>query len=181
MVDLEKYDDEKRKIIEEILSNKGLKKPITVNNNYDEYLNIEFRCSKTKRNFNCLFGKKNNEKYKIIKTFKDTDNLKSISSGEIKTSLSSKDFDINDLNFINYICPHCSSNTFVKCGCSKLGCQGIVKIVSGQDIYTCPWCGNTGPITGYIKEVTGTKQKERKSLNHRRQINSPESFKMLED
>jgi len=181
MVDLEKYDDEKRKIIKEILGNKEIKKPVFDNRNYDKYLNIEFRCSKTKRNFNCLFGKKNNDKYKIIKILKDTDNLKSISTSEITTSLSMKDFNIKDLDFINFTCPYCSINTFAKCECNKLGCQGIVKIINEKNIYTCPWCGSTGPITDYIKEVTGTKQKKDNPSNHRRQIDSSESLKMLED
>jgi len=181
MVNLEKYNNEKRKIIEEILGNNGIEKQSFYNKNYDEYINIEFRCSKTKRNFYLLFGRKNSEKYKIIKIIKDTDDIKAISSSDIKTSSSISDFDIDNIELTNFICPYCSNNAFAKCECNKLGCQGIVEIIDKKNIYTCPWCGSKGPITGYIKKVSGTKQKKENLSNPKKQIDSKGPFKMLKD
>lgn len=41
-------------------------------------------------------------------------------------------------------CPYCGDDSFVLCGCGKLGCY---RNING-DIYECPWCGSRGRVTG---------------------------------
>lgn len=46
-------------------------------------------------------------------------------------------------------CPHCGASHIVKCGvCGKAACwDGLHSTV------TCPWCGSTGQIGGYIESL----------------------------
>jgi len=43
-------------------------------------------------------------------------------------------------------CPHCESPGFTQCGCEKIGCSGGVEKRGKAEIYTCPWCGDTGEL-----------------------------------
>src|SRR2546426_275993 len=47
-------------------------------------------------------------------------------------------------------CPNCGAGDFVSCGrCGQLGCWD-----SASAIFTCPSCGNSGPVEGLIDRVT---------------------------
>lgn len=48
-------------------------------------------------------------------------------------------------------CPYCGSDGFVRCGrCEELSCHDDT-----WEIFNCPRCGNSGPITGTIDNVSG--------------------------
>lgn len=47
-------------------------------------------------------------------------------------------------------CPSCGASTFARCGrCAQLACWD-----SSWDVFRCPHCGNSGPITGTIEAVS---------------------------
>ena len=52
-----------------------------------------------------------------------------------------------------YRCPFCGQNSFVHCGrCGGLTCY------SGDGLFTCDHCGNTGKVEGRIDTLTGDKR-----------------------
>jgi hypothetical protein len=48
-------------------------------------------------------------------------------------------------------CPYCRADGFVRCGrCQELSCHDDT-----WEIFNCPRCGNSGPVTGFIESVSG--------------------------
>lgn len=45
-------------------------------------------------------------------------------------------------------CPYCGNNNYVYCCCGKVSCHN-----SNDEIFTCPWCGNSGPLSGPVTEM----------------------------
>jgi len=45
-------------------------------------------------------------------------------------------------------CPYCGNNNYVYCCCGKVSCHN-----SNDEIFTCPWCGSSGPLSGPITEM----------------------------
>ncbi len=41
-------------------------------------------------------------------------------------------------------CPYCKTKYFVICKCGRLSCNN-----SESELFTCPWCGNSGRLTVY--------------------------------
>lgn len=47
-------------------------------------------------------------------------------------------------------CPSCGSSAFVRCGgCARLACWDRT-----WDIFRCPHCGNSGPVSGNIESIS---------------------------
>jgi hypothetical protein len=63
-------------------------------------------------------------------------------------------------------CPHCGGGgNFVLCHCGGLSCQGAVRRERGKVLHKCPWCGNEGAITGYIKTVSAEESTARRDTS----------------
>jgi ribosomal protein L37AE/L43A len=171
MPDIEKFNDEQKKVITEILSKSGLHDARVESGSISEAINIEFKCSKTMRRFVLVFSRMNqNEKYKIVKTLKDIDFMGPKGSG---TTVRPTTANINDFDTTDFLCPYCNDpnlpspkKTFYKCGeCDMLSCGGGVNIEGDKVFHTCPWCGVKGMVSGHIKNLTGTQhQHEASSL-----------------
>lgn len=66
-------------------------------------------------------------------------------------------YDKNEINGIISLdinvypgCPHCFSKLIFKCSCGQVGCCD-----SPNQIVTCPNCGMTARLNGYIKRLKG--------------------------
>lgn len=45
-------------------------------------------------------------------------------------------------------CTSCKAPSFVRCGCGELGCW------DGESrMFHCPWCGQSGALSGYITDL----------------------------
>lgn len=48
-------------------------------------------------------------------------------------------------------CPYCGADGFVRCGrCRELSCHDDT-----WEVFRCPRCGNSGPVSGHIDSVSG--------------------------
>jgi len=47
-------------------------------------------------------------------------------------------------------CPHCGTGYFFVCGCGKLSCMK-----AGEREVTCPWCGQSGELSGQATSMDG--------------------------
>jgi len=162
MSDLQKFDEEQKNIISEILKRSDSNNSQRFDKVYRENVAINFKCTKTYRTFDILYGRDNyNEKYKQLKVIKDVDTITSIATAKQSNTSDSLNIDINQFDFDDFYCPYCNSKNFCKCGsCGKLICCGAIEKQSDENYIRCAWCGERNIIRGYIDKLSASNRKE---------------------
>lgn len=184
MSNLQKFDDEQRKIINDILKKNNEPKNIIFDKNYKEIISITFKCSKSFRPFNVLFGRENYDlKYQILKTLRDTESMGDLNISSPIVENSSINLDIDLFNFSYFNCPYCESNNFCQCSCQKLICMGAVEIKDNKQYIVCPCCGTKTIIEGHIQKLTASKQSKLTNAISQgkefKEIGPPKNYKSL--
>jgi hypothetical protein len=148
---------EKRQKQKEILDR--IRKRAEPGKTTSESLELDFRCSATKREFIVLLERKHPDRvYRVVRIATE-DTVPHPSSG---LSRAAKELDINvdEIEYGSIKCPYCEGGnwSFIKCGCGKLSCAGGVKECGDKYRHVCPWCGTAGFIKGDIEKVSGKMQ-----------------------
>jgi len=161
MSDLQKFDEEQKKIISEILKRNDNNSSLSRDKIYRENISITYKCSKTNRNFDIVYGRDNyNEKYKQLKIIKDVDKTSLGVSSNKSYSSHSLNIDINQFELDDFYCPYCNSKEFCKCSCGKLICCGAIEKQNNEDYLKCTWCGVRSVIKGKIDKLNASNHKE---------------------
>ena len=164
MIDLQKFDEEQKKIINEILKRNSSPSSISSNQTCKENVSITYKCTKTQRVFNIIYGKDNyNEKYKQLKVVKDVDSTNFSTTNKQSHTISSLNIDINQFELDDFCCPYCNSKDFCKCSCEKLICTGAIEKQNNEDYLKCAWCGARSIIRGHIDKLSTNNHQENTS------------------
>ena len=121
-----------------------------------EFLELELRCSVTKRDFVVLFERNYPDKaYKMVRTI--TSETASYFGSSSLSATPTLDIDIDEIECSSIKCPYCEGGRWhlVKCGCGKLSCAGGVKDQDGKYLHICPWCETEGYVEGEIEVMGG--------------------------
>ncbi|MCL2185142.1 MAG: hypothetical protein FWB86_04705 [Treponema sp.] len=97
------------------------------------------KCSKTKKLFGMRVEKRGKEWVRTWAFPLDESTAKNEGFAANKVSVGGADSEYPG-------CPHCKNGGFVLCGCDKVGCSGGIRKEGNLEIYTCPWCGNSGAV-----------------------------------
>lgn len=157
MSNLQKLNDEQKRIINEILKKNNNSSSLSQNKIRKENISVTFKCTKTHRIFNILYGRDSyNEKYKQLKIIKDIDMVAYKDSNKKSYSEKSLNFDINLFDLTDFICPYCKSKDFCKCHCGKLICSGAMEKQNSEKYLLCNWCGARSQIRGQIDKLSAS-------------------------
>jgi hypothetical protein len=124
-----------------------------------ESLELDFRCSATKREFIVLLKRKHPDRvYRVVKIA--TEDTVSHPDSGLSRTVKALDIDVNEIEYGGIKCPYCKGGnwSFIKCGCGMLSCAGGVKEYEGKYLHVCPWCGTEGYVKGEIEKVSGKMQ-----------------------
>ena len=121
-----------------------------------ERLELDFRCSATKKGFTVLLERKRPDRvYKVVEIAKkETASRAGTASSAAPKAL---DLDVNEIEYDGIKCPYCGGGRwlFIKCGCGMLSCAGGVEEYEGKYRHVCPWCGSEGHVKGEIERLSG--------------------------
>jgi DNA-directed RNA polymerase subunit RPC12/RpoP len=161
MNDLQKFDEEQKKIISEILKRNNSSSSVSSNKTCKENVSITYKCTKTHRVFDIIYGRENyNEKYIQLKVIKDVDTKTFSVMDKQSNTTSSLNIDINQFELDGFHCPYCNSKEFCKCSCGKLICSGAIEKQNNEDYLRCTWCGVRNIIKGKIDRLHASNHKE---------------------
>jgi len=103
------------------------------------------RCSRSKQGLGIRFERRGEDQWQATWSFAIKETIAK-REGYAKTQMTGS-FSVAE-SFPG--CPHCSAPSFYRCGCGKLACwNGESRTV------TCPWCGQTGELSGAITSLDG--------------------------
>jgi predicted RNA-binding Zn-ribbon protein involved in translation (DUF1610 family) len=117
----------------------------------NEAVFYEIKCRSNKKDFYLRYDFAYDEKWVLtygLKSLPAEDARESSAFGNRKSTI-----DISQARTgPQYKCPYCGTRGFVRCGsCGKLTCYDH----SGH--FTCAHCGNSGAVSGQIKDMDGSK------------------------
>jgi hypothetical protein len=148
---------ERRQKQKELLD--GIRKKAEAAMTASERLEVDFRCSATKKGFIVRLERKPPDRvYKVVEIIKkETASRAGSGSSAAPKAL---DVNVNEIEYGNIKCPYCDGGRwlFIKCGCGMLSCAGGVKEYGGKYLHVCPWCGTEGYLKGEIEKVSGKMQ-----------------------
>jgi hypothetical protein len=103
------------------------------------------RCSRTRQGYGIRFEQRNAGQWTATWAFAIKDNVAKREGYEKSTMTGNFAFDDAFPG-----CPHCTSHTFFRCQCGKLGCWDGVSLT-----IVCPSCGQTGELVGELTTLEG--------------------------
>jgi hypothetical protein len=148
---------EKRQKQKELLDR--VRKKADIGKTTSESLELDFRCSATKREFIVLLERKHPDQvYRVVKI--STEDTVSHPGSGLSRTVKALDINVNEIEYGSIKCPYCEGGkwAFIECGCGMLSCSGGVKEYGGKYLHVCPWCGTEGYVKGEVEKVSGRMQ-----------------------
>ena len=148
----------------------NLRKEAESASKFPDTLTLNFKCSKTNKDWMVILNaKKNSNGLFAIQKIDTPTIIRSASRTDSSASPKMIDIQFDEIeNFSNVKCPYCGNSSLIRCSCGGISCQGSVRERGSSSIFQCPWCGCEGIISTTTFDTLRGQQNERSSIGYRK-------------